>query len=111
MKTEEFPMYPVLEHYGFEVVEGHYGKIRCVFHGDRVASATWSEFYFKCFGCNAHGDAVRLIMERENLDWTDAYNRARELTGESSRDQKPTSTPQRRSRQTRRPFVPPRSGR
>lgn len=74
-------MFPILEHYGFDVVEGHYGKVRCLFHDDRVASATWSEYYYKCFGCEAHGDAVRLIMEREGLDWREAYSRAKDWTG------------------------------
>jgi len=50
---------------------------RCPIHGGRSASlaADPQRRSFKCFGCDAHGDVIRWVMETERVDFRQAVLR------------------------------------
>lgn len=52
----------------------------CPFHNEKTASFSVSEDkgFFYCFGCHAHGDVFRFIMQRENLTFIQAVERLAE---------------------------------
>ncbi len=52
----------------------------CPFHDERTASFTVSpaKQFYHCFGCGAHGTAVRFLMEYDRLEFPDAIE---ELAG------------------------------
>ena len=74
----------VLEYYGLDdPPEGPGWKtIRCPFHEDSRASARSNGRGFICNGCGVRGDALALIMERENIGYLDSLSKYEELTGE-----------------------------
>ena len=37
------------------------GKARCPFHNDQTPSLSFKEGRYKCFGCDAFGDAIDLV--------------------------------------------------
>lgn len=47
---------------------------RCPFHDERTPSFTVSPVkqFYHCFGCGAHGTALRFLMEYDRLDFLDA---------------------------------------
>ncbi|TSA09598.1 MAG: hypothetical protein D4R73_06525 [Deltaproteobacteria bacterium] len=45
---------------------------RCPFHEDKTPSFTVKENRFKCFGCNASGDAIDFIQQLRGLSFRDA---------------------------------------
>jgi DNA primase len=47
---------------------------RCPFHDERSASFTVSptKQFYHCFGCGAHGDAIRFLMEHSGMSFRDA---------------------------------------
>ena len=49
----------------------------CPFHNEKTASFSVSEEkgFFYCFGCHAHGDVFRFLMQRENLTFAQAVER------------------------------------
>ena len=53
---------------------------RCPFHEERSPSFTVSpeKQFYHCFGCGAHGTAIRFLMEYSHLDFVEAV---RELAG------------------------------
>ncbi|MEO8673176.1 MAG: DNA primase [Tahibacter sp.] len=53
---------------------------RCPFHDERSASFTVSptKQFYHCFGCGAHGSAIRFLMEYDRLEFPDAIE---ELAG------------------------------
>lgn len=59
------------------------GFIKCPFHGEKTPSMSIkffpdkNKYKFKCFGCNAGGDAIDFISKLKNLD----YKKAREYLG------------------------------
>ena len=64
-------------------VFGMYSKIlgigdqkfaHCIKHRDSTASVSIrdNKGSYKCFSCNAHGDAITLVMDMEGLDFMDA---------------------------------------
>ena len=79
----------VFEHYGLDWPRGYGQKsIHCPVHDDRNASATvntglglWS-----CFACQKGGDAYTLIMERDEIGFTDAASLAESLLDRSGRE-------------------------
>jgi DNA primase len=116
--VSEIPVRPILEFLGADLGSERNGKIRCPFHGDdRHPSASVKEFYYKCFACDAHGDAVRLLVEQGGLEWSEAFSRAEEITGVGGgpRREEPASrgSVSFRERPHRRnmPFIAPRSSR
>lgn len=46
----------------------------CPFHDERTPSFTVSptKQFYHCFGCGAHGSAIRFLMEYDRLEFTDA---------------------------------------
>ncbi len=46
----------------------------CPFHDERTASFTVSpqKQFYHCFGCSAHGNAIRFVMEYDRLEFPDA---------------------------------------
>ena len=70
-------MATVLEHYGFDLPHhrGQFGvKVKCVFHGDKQASAVFNESrqYYACFACDRRGDSWQLLMDEEGLTFPEA---------------------------------------
>ncbi len=55
-------------------------KALCPFHDERTPSFTVSprKQFYHCFGCGAHGDAIRFLMDYEHLSFRDAVE---ELAG------------------------------
>jgi len=55
----------------------------CPFHAEKTPSFTVSEErgFYHCFGCGAHGDAFRFLMELEGLSFVEAIRR---LAGRSA---------------------------
>lgn len=47
---------------------------RCPFHDERSASFTVSpnKQFYHCFGCGAHGSAIRFLMEYDRMEFPDA---------------------------------------
>ena len=86
----------VLRHYGAvnvrEDVRG-WKKINCPFHDDSVASATYSveANSFNCFGCGIKGDGYAIIMDRERIEFREAYAFAKETFAGSSGEVQPKS--------------------
>lgn len=78
----QFPIKPILEHYGFDnvpdIYHGH-AKVRCAFHGDRNPSASVSRYGFTCWACGRTGDAIKLVREEEGLNYQDAVRRCAEI--------------------------------
>jgi DNA primase len=55
-------------------------KALCPFHDERTPSFTVSprKQFYHCFGCGAHGDAIRFLMDYDHLSFRDAVE---ELAG------------------------------
>ncbi len=53
---------------------GRNHQARCPFHDERSPSFTVSEDkqFYHCFGCGAHGSAIKFLMEYERLEFIDA---------------------------------------
>ena len=53
---------------------GRNHQARCPFHDERSPSFTVSEDkqFYHCFGCGAHGSAIKFLMEYERLEFVDA---------------------------------------
>ncbi len=49
----------------------------CPFHHEKTPSFTVSQTkqFYHCFGCQAHGDAIRFIMEHQSLSFVEAVER------------------------------------
>jgi DNA primase len=49
----------------------------CPFHHEKTPSFTVSQTkqFYHCFGCSAHGDAIRFLMEYHSLNFVDAVER------------------------------------
>ncbi|MBT2587978.1 hypothetical protein J7I86_19395 [Arthrobacter sp. ISL-95] len=79
------PIRDVLTYYGFHnLPNGHRGwiAVRCNFHGDSQASASFSEQLeaYVCHACDMKGDGLALIMKREGIGYIDATVRAGEIS-------------------------------
>ena len=91
--SSEWTMWPsiveVLEYYGFEDIPSRSGwaSIRCYFHQDRVKSASVNVALnaFACHSSDAHGVAIKLVMQQGNMDYAQAKQFCQETFGE--RDQ------------------------
>ncbi len=76
---------PVLVHYGFEEPTENLGSraIKCGFHGDSTPSATvnTAEGWFNChtYAECPSGNAVQIIMKKEQVDYREAYEIAESI--------------------------------
>ena len=68
----------------------------CPFHNERSPSFTVSpaKQFFHCFGCGAHGSAIKFLMDYERLEFPDAVEELAQATGlkvpyEGQRDNAP----------------------
>jgi P4 family phage/plasmid primase-like protien len=66
---QEIPIEKVARWLGIEVLSG---KAKCPFHNDQTPSMSFKEGRFKCFGCDASGDAIDLVARLKNLSTTEA---------------------------------------
>src|SRR6267378_6150589 len=68
----------------------------CPFHHEKTPSfyVVEDKFFFHCFGCGAHGDAIGFVMRADNLDFIAAVEK---LAGEAGLAV-PQATPQERER-------------
>ena len=55
----------------------------CPFHSEKTASFTVDNHKntYHCFGCNAHGDAFKFLMDVENIDFPEALRRLADASG------------------------------
>lgn len=55
----------------------------CPFHGEKTPSFTVSpsKQFFHCFGCGAHGDAIRFLMDHGGLGFVDAVKELAQSVG------------------------------
>ncbi len=49
----------------------------CPFHGEKTASFSVEEDdqFYHCFGCGAHGDAIKFVMDIENIEFIDSVKK------------------------------------
>ncbi|MCO6441887.1 MAG: DNA primase [Nitrococcus mobilis] len=62
---------------------GHNHHALCPFHGEKTPSFTVSQTkqFYHCFGCGAHGTAIRFLMEYERMDFREAVRRLAQRVG------------------------------
>ena len=53
----------------------------CPFHQERTPSFTVKENFFKCFGCDKHGNAIDFLMDFDHLTFPEAVERLAEYNG------------------------------
>ncbi|MCL2673359.1 MAG: DNA primase [Alphaproteobacteria bacterium] len=62
----------------------------CPFHSEKTPSFTVNEDkgFYHCFGCQAHGDVIRFMMERERMPFPEAVEKLAAIAGlEMPRDE------------------------
>jgi DNA primase len=80
----------------------------CPFHGEKTPSFTVSPSRqtYHCFGCGAHGDAIRFLVENQGLPFMDAVRELAQRAGvtvpevDTSPDERARAAEQREKRQT-----------
>src|SRR5688572_20503606 len=62
---------------------GREWKACCPFHNEKTPSFTVNEEkgFYHCFGCGAHGDAIRFLMETQKLSFRDAIKKLADAAG------------------------------
>ena len=72
----------------------------CPFHSEKTPSVTVNDQkgFYHCFGCGAHGDAIKFVCESEGLSFREAVER---LAGEAGLEP-PQETPFQREREEKR---------
>ncbi|WP_022729340.1 DNA primase [Fodinicurvata sediminis] len=55
----------------------------CPFHNEKTPSFTVNDDkqFYHCFGCGAHGDVIRFVMETEGLEFREAIEKLAPLAG------------------------------
>ncbi|MCY4191292.1 MAG: DNA primase [Rhodospirillaceae bacterium] len=71
----------------------------CPFHDEKTPSFTVNDdkAFYHCFGCGAHGDVIRFVIETEGLSFPEAVEKLGAIAGL----QVPKATPQERQRADR----------
>ncbi len=71
----------ILNYYGIHLNKSNMAK--CPFHNEKTASLSIKEegnkAIYHCFGCNAHGDIIDFIREKEGLEPLQAVKKAYEI--------------------------------
>lgn len=77
---------------------GSVHKGLCPFHGEKTPSFTVSPTRqtYHCFGCGAHGDAIRFLVETQGLGFMDAVRDLAQRVGVTVPDS--DSSPEERAR-------------
>jgi DNA primase len=91
----------VLEVVGRQVELKRAGTVHkglCPFHGEKTPSFTVSPTRqtYHCFGCGAHGDAIRFLMETQGLGFMDAVRDLAQRVGVAVPDSQ--ASPEERAR-------------
>ena len=73
---QEIPIEEVARWLGIEVLSG---KAKCPFHNDQTPSMSFKEGRFKCFGCDASGDAIDLVARLKHLNTAEAAQNITEV--------------------------------
>ena len=57
--------------------KGSVWKASCPFHQEKTPSfqVVPAKKFYHCFGCGAHGDAIKWVMEREHINFRDAVEK------------------------------------
>src|SRR3954452_6458657 len=78
---------------------GREWKACCPFHNEKTPSFTVNDDkgFYHCFGCGAHGDAIRFLTDQRGMPFMDAV---KELAAKAGRDV-PAPAPQARERAER----------
>jgi len=75
----------LLQHYGFKKIEdsGSWVKAVCQYHADQNPSFGMrkGDTQFHCFGCQTSGDAIKLVMDMDKVDFTEAINKLAGMFG------------------------------
>ncbi len=71
-------------------------KACCPFHHEKTPSFTINDDkqFYHCFGCGAHGDVIKFVMEHDNLGFMDTV----EMLAAEAGMQVPKQTPQERAK-------------
>ena len=80
---------------------GRLWKGCCPFHLDKTPSFFLYSDHFHCFGCNAHGDQVRYVMQRDGLEFREAVEQLAREARLSVPDTKPVDEERARKRAER----------
>lgn len=75
----------IVSYYGGEVREGKSASVKCCMHEDSRRSAvmnTYDNLYY-CHTCGKGGTSINIVMEKENLEYRDAAERAAEIANGS----------------------------
>ena len=66
---------------GFNFIDERNKKAICILHDDNKPSLIWNDNCFYCFGCQAKGDKIELIMQVKHISFKEAINYLSSLTG------------------------------
>ena len=81
IEASGIPIKTIVTYYGGEVKDGRAAAVKCVMHNESRASAvinTYDNLYY-CHRCGKGGNAVNIIMIKEELEFRDALKRAHEI--------------------------------
>ncbi len=75
----------------------------CPFHGEKSPSFSVSpaKQFYHCFGCGAHGDAIRFLMEHSGMSFRDAVSDLAQQVGMAVPDEPQDEAEQQRALQAR----------
>lgn len=57
------------------IKSGNITKVCCPFHDEKTPSMVIYDDHYHCFGCGAHGDAIKFLVEYEGLSFLDAVKK------------------------------------
>lgn len=77
LKTNKSYLTQELERYGYDSSSVKYNKSRCVFCNSDNMSVVQKDgnYIYKCFSCDSGGDIIKLIQEKEGLDFVSAVEK------------------------------------
>ncbi|OUX88360.1 MAG: hypothetical protein CBC03_09060 [Pseudoalteromonas sp. TMED43] len=118
MTEAQFDIWPVLEHYGWELPSprGSWQSVKCQIHNDTHASCrvSYDAGRVKCLACDFRGDAIQVVQHYEGLSYKDAVSRCEEVSERGSGDVLQSSRrysrlpSKSRNRRVRNSYTPPR---